>query len=111
MAAGGTFTVQNKTRPGIYFRFRSQNGQSLAIGDRGVVAIPEALSWGPTATVMELDSGADPMPLTGYDFTAPQSRFLNEIFKGSNRTAHPARCCSIACRPAAAQRHPLSSTR
>lgn len=42
MAAGGTFTVQNKTRPGIYFRFRSKNGQSLTIGDRGVVAIPEA---------------------------------------------------------------------
>ena len=63
MAAGGTFTVQNKTRPGIYFRFRSKNGQNLTIGDRGVVAIPEPLSWGPTATVIELDSGADPMPL------------------------------------------------
>ena len=89
MAAGGTFTVQNKTRPGIYFRFRSQNGQSLAIGDRGIVAIPEALSWGPTAQVIELDSGADPVPFTGYDLTAAQSRFLNEIFKGSNRTAPP----------------------
>lgn len=27
MAAGGTFTVQNKVRPGVYFRFRSKNKQ------------------------------------------------------------------------------------
>ena len=89
MAAGGTFTVQNKTRPGIYFRFRSKDGQSLTIGDRGVVAICEPLSWGPASQVMELDAGADPVSFTGYDLTAPQNRFLNEIFKGSNRTAPP----------------------
>lgn len=89
MAAGGTFTVQNKVRPGVYFRFRSQNKQSLTVGDRGVVAICEPLHWGPAAQVVELDAGADTTPYTGYDITAPENRFLTEIFKGTNRTAAP----------------------
>lgn len=89
MAAGGTFTVQNKIRPGVYFKFRSKDKQSLTVGDRGVVAIPEPLSWGPEGQVMELDAGADMTPYTGYDLTAPQNRFLTEMLKGSNRTAAP----------------------
>ncbi len=28
-------------------------------------------------------------PYTGYDITNPKNRFLNEIFKGTNRTAAP----------------------
>ena len=91
MAAGGTFTVQNKVRPGVYFRFRSKNKQSLSVGDRGVVAIAEPLSWGPEGQVIALNAGEDTVPCTGYDLTAPQNRFLNEIFKGSNRTAAPRR--------------------
>ena len=43
MAAGGTFTVQNKVRPGIYFRFRSKNKQDLTVGDRGIAALCEPL--------------------------------------------------------------------
>ena len=41
MAAGGTFTVQNKVRPGVYFRFRSKNKQDLTVGDRGIAALCE----------------------------------------------------------------------
>lgn len=89
MAAGGTFTVQNKVRPGVYFRFRSKNKQSLTVGDRGVAAICEPLHWGAEGQVMEIDAGADPTAATGYDLAAPENRFLAEMFKDTNRTAAP----------------------
>lgn len=96
MAAGGTFTVQNKVRPGVYFRFRSKNKQDLTVGDRGIAALCEPLHWGPTAKVIEIDAGADMTVYTGYDITAPENRFLTEIFKGTNRTAAPAKyCCTV----------------
>ena len=87
--AGGTWTSQNKIRPGVYIRFRSDAGVGLTVGDRGTVTIPEPLSWGPVAQVMEIEAGADMTPYTGYDITHPKNRFLNEIFKGTNRTAAP----------------------
>lgn len=89
MGAGGTWTNQNKVRPGVYIRFRTGTDLGLTVGERGVVAIPEALSWGPVGEVMTIESGADMTPFTGYDITDPKNRFLNEIFKGSNRTAAP----------------------
>ena len=38
---------------------------------------------------MEIDAGADMTVYTGYDITAPENRFLTELFKGTNRTAAP----------------------
>lgn len=87
--AGGTWESQNKIRPGVYIRFKSTSGLSLNVGERGTVTICEPMSWGPVAQVMEIEAGADTTPYTGYDITAPQNRFLNEIFKGTNRTAAP----------------------
>ena len=49
--AGGTWTNQNKIRPGVYIRFTSDRGLGLTVSDRGVVAIAEAMSWGPVETV------------------------------------------------------------
>ena len=87
--AGGTWTNQNKIRPGVYIRFTSDRGLGLTVSDRGVVAIAEAMSWGPVETVQEIEAGANMTPYTGYDITNPKNRFLNEIFKGTNRTAAP----------------------
>ena len=87
--AGGTWTNQNKIRPGVYIRFTSDRGLGLTVSDRGVVAIAEAMSWGPVETVQEIEAGANMTPYTGYDITNPKNRFLNEIFKGTNRTAVP----------------------
>ncbi len=87
--AGGTWQSQNKARPGVYIRFRSTSPTGLVPGERGTVAIAEPLSWGPDADVMVIEAGADTTPYTGYDITAPQNRFLNEIFKGTNRTPAP----------------------
>lgn len=87
--AGGTWTNQNKVRPGVYIRFRTGANLGLTVGERGVVAICEPLSWGPVGQVMTVESGANMTPFTGYDITNPKNRFLNEIFKGTNRTAAP----------------------
>lgn len=87
--AGGTWSSQNKVRPGVYIRFKSTGGLGLTVGERGTVAICEPLSWGPVAQVMEIESGADMTPYTGYDITNAKNCFLKEIFKGSNRTAAP----------------------
>ena len=89
MAAGGTWTVQNKVRPGIYFKFRSKNKQNLTVGDRGKVTICEPMSWGPVGKVMEIAAGDDLTPYTGYDITDAHNRFASMIFSGSNRTAAP----------------------
>ena len=73
--AGGTWSSQNKVRPGVYIRFKSTGGLGLTVGERGTVAICEPLSWGPVAQVMEIESGADMTPYTGYDITNAKNCF------------------------------------
>lgn len=87
--AGGTWATQNKVRPGVYIRFKSGTGLGLTVGDRGVVAICEPMSWGPVGQVMTVDNGADTTPYCGYPITDPGAMFLREIFKGTNRTSAP----------------------
>lgn len=97
--AGGTWTTQNKKRPGIYIRFRSAGEPTANIGDRGTVAICEPLSWGPVGQVQAVEAGADPTPYTGYAAGNTNNRFLTEIFKGTDRTAAPKQV--LLYRPAA----------
>lgn len=87
--AGGVWTTQSKVRPGVYIRFKSGTGLGLTVGDRGVVAICEPMSWGPVGQVMTVDNGADTTPYCGYPITDPGAMFLREIFKGTNRTSAP----------------------
>lgn len=86
---GGTWTSQNKVRPGVYIRFTSSQGLGLTVGDRGTVAICEPMSWGPVAQVMTVEADADTTPFCGYDITSPNAMFLQQIFLGTNRTAAP----------------------
>lgn len=87
--AGGTWTDQNKVRPGVYIRFHTGSNAGLTVGERGVVTICEPLSWGPVGEVMTIESGANMVPFTGYDITHEKNRFLREIFRGTNRTSAP----------------------
>lgn len=87
--AGGTWTAQNKVRPGVYIRFKSAAGAGLAPGDRGTVTMCKALPWGPVGQIMEIEAGADMAPFTGCGITEPQNLFLREIFKGTDRTPGP----------------------
>ena len=84
--SGGTWTSQNKVRPGIYIRFTSTQGLGLMVGERGTVAICEPMSWGPVGTVQTVEAGVDTTPYCGYDITSPNALFLQQIFLGTNRT-------------------------
>lgn len=87
--AGGTWSAQNKTLPGVYIRFSTGTTSGLTVGERGVVTICEPLSWGPVATVTTVTLDTDMVPITGYNLTDPENQFLQEIFKGTNRTNGP----------------------
>lgn len=87
--AGGSWTSQNKVLPGVYIRFKTGSTLGLTVGERGVVTICEPMSWGPVAQVTPVTLTTDMTPITGYDITAPQNQFLQEMFKGSNRTSAP----------------------
>lgn len=87
--AGGTWTDQNKVRPGVYIRFKTGTNLGLTVGERGVVTICEPLSWGPVGEVMTISNGESMVPYTGYDITNSNNRFIREIFRGTNRTSAP----------------------
>lgn len=106
--AGGTWTAQNKIRPGVYIRFSSVPDNSLTIGERGVVTICEPLSWGPVAQVISVTADMDVTTITGYPMSDPKNRFLREIFKGTNRTDPPREV--LLYRPAASSGAAASAT-
>ena len=85
----GTWTSQNKVRPGVYIRFTSSQNLGITVGERGVVAICEPMSWGPVGQVMTVAAGADTTPFCGYPITDPNAMFLQQIFLGTNRTSGP----------------------
>ena len=87
--AGGTWTTQNKVRPGVYIRFTTNRALGLTVGERGTVTICEPMSWGPVGEVMTVANGDNMVPFTGYDITNEKNRFLREIFRGTNRTSPP----------------------
>ena len=87
--AGGTWISQNKKQPGVYINVRSNMKQAVSVGDRGVVAICEPLSWGPEEQFITIFAGADYTRVIGYDETDSHALFLREIFKGSDHTAGP----------------------
>lgn len=87
--AGGTWTSQNKVQPGVYINTKSQGNLSVSIGEKGVVAIAEPLSWGASRVVQEIIPGEDLRKFIGYDVTHEKAAFLREMMKGSDTTAGP----------------------
>lgn len=75
--------------PGVYINVRSQGSVNANVGSRGVVAIAEPLSWGPSGVVQTIIPGEDLRPYIGYDVTSPKAMFLREMMKGSDTTAGP----------------------
>ena len=43
---GGTWTTQNKVRPGVYINFKSVPRPNITVGDRGIATIGINLDWG-----------------------------------------------------------------
>lgn len=54
MPAGGTWTVQNKQRPGAYINFVSVPKPVGSIGDRGVMTACLPMTWGPAGQLITL---------------------------------------------------------
>lgn len=54
MSAGGTWTVQNKVRPGAYINFVSVPKPVGTLGERGTVAVGMPMTWGPTDKIIRL---------------------------------------------------------
>lgn len=54
MPAGGTWTVQNKVRPGAYINFVSVPKAVGTLGERGTVAVGMPMTWGPAGELIHL---------------------------------------------------------
>jgi hypothetical protein len=79
--AGGTFTSQNKVRPGVYINTTSQGATVGTAGDRGVAALPLMLGWGASKKIIPLQATDDIKTVLGYDLTASQLLLVKEALK------------------------------
>lgn len=85
---GGTFTAQNKVLPGTYINFISQPTKVSGLGERGIVALPIALTWGEQGKVLTVtaeDFQEKSLNLLGYQFSAPELLPFREIFKNASK--------------------------
>lgn len=83
--AAGTWTTFNKVRPGIYINFKSEPQPLGTAGDRGIVSLPLALSWGPAKQVIAVDAGANTSDVLGYSLADPQLLLVREALKRASR--------------------------
>ncbi|MEK3867681.1 phage tail sheath family protein [Paenibacillus sp. FSL H7-0716] len=79
--AGGTWTLQNKIRPGVYINVESSGGTLGTAGDRGVTALALSLPWGAAKVITPIVAGEDTLTKLGYDLTAPELLLLREALK------------------------------
>lgn len=80
---GGIWTSQNKVLPGSYINFVSASKATVNLGDRGVVAIPLELGWGPDASVFTVTAEEfqkESLKLFGYDYTDDAMKGLRDLF-------------------------------
>lgn len=79
--AGGTWTSQNKVRPGVYVNTVSEPKALGAVGERGVVALALSLPWGPEKQVITVEAGAGTMDVLGFDINDPALLLVRESLK------------------------------
>lgn len=83
--AGGTWVTQNKKLPGVYINIETAPAPLGSLGDRGIVSLPLALSWGPSKQLIAIDAGADVSDVLGYDITDPKLILIKEALKNARR--------------------------
>jgi Phage tail sheath protein. len=79
--SGGTWTTQNKVRPGVYVKVSSDPQPLGTVGDRGIATMALPLSWGPAKTVIQVEAGADIKDALGYDITDAEMLLVREALK------------------------------
>ena len=85
MLGGGKFLTQNKLLPGSYINFVSAKDASIALADRGYVAVALELDWGADG-IIELTSESfqkDAKKLLGYDYADDAVKPIRELFKNA----------------------------
>lgn len=73
--SGGTFTSQNKVRPGAYINFKGVVKPSSSLGTRGIMTMPVPMSWGAPVTELLSTDLLDGKSIAkiGYDATDVES--------------------------------------
>lgn len=79
--AGGTWTTQNKVRPGVYINFNSEPKPVGLVGDRGIMTMALPLSWGEAKKVISIEAGTNLPEVLGYDITEPSMLLVREALK------------------------------
>lgn len=84
MLGGGTWSQQNKVLPGTYINVSSAAAASSALSDRGYVAMPIALDWGPEGEIFTIkrdDFIKNCRKLLGYSYSDKEMLPLRELFQ------------------------------
>lgn len=87
MSAGGTWTVQNKVRPGAYINFKGVPTSLFNLGTRGVMTMPLALDYGDTITEVlasELLNG-ESLKKIGYTAFDEEAQVIREALRGCSK--------------------------
>lgn len=83
---GGTFITQNKVLPGAYINFVSAARASSSLSDRGYVAMPLELDWGPDSEVFTVEA-ADLQKISlnifGYAYGHQKLKGIRDLFKNA----------------------------
>lgn len=80
---GGNWASQNKVLPGTYINFISAASVSSAVSDRGVVAMPLNLEWGPDDQVFEVTAQMlqnHSLQLFGYPYNHAKLKGIRDLF-------------------------------
>lgn len=88
MLGGGIYTTQNKLIPGTYHNFVSTKSGVSIFGERGVAAMPIALSWGNPGEVVTVeieDFETKSLNVFGYDYNDANLLEMREVFKNAQK--------------------------
>ena len=81
---GGTFvTIGEKKLPGSYINFVSASRATLALSERGYVAMPLILNWGEPEKVITLtaeDFQKNALVIFGYSYSSDELKPIRELF-------------------------------
>ena len=85
---GGEWQTPNKKLPGTYIKFDSAMRSTVALSDRGIVAVPMVLDWGVDGDVFSVtpdEFEVDSLAVFGYSFNADELRPMRELFKNATK--------------------------
>lgn len=82
--AGGTFTTQNKIRPGAYVYVKGNGKVGTSDSTVGIVTMALPLDFGPEKQVIEIASTTD-LTMLGYDLSSLQLLPVKEALKKASK--------------------------